>query len=388
MRHFYVLMLLISGALSCQQAGPLPAFLQAALEISDLDARQAWIDQVMDSLEAVGQIPYLKGDTAIFLYQAKGKEAMVAGDFNQWNPEGTRMGNLKGTDLWYYSLPAETGARLDYKFVRDDRSWHLDPRNARKNGSGAYINSELRMPGYHPPAETVYDSTVARGRLDTLAVDTQAWPLCKALIVYTPPGMDSLGSYPTVYLHDGLDQVRNAQVPIILNNLMAAGEIQPVIAVFLEPNDRNQDYAFERQGDFARFVVQEVVPFIDDHYPTSSQAADRMTMGASFAGLISMMIAYSYPEVFGNCGIHSGAYWPNEGAAMDFLEKNLHAPVKYAAIWGSYDGVRRNNEKVIGLFEAVGKEVLWAVHPQGHTWPLWRDTTGDFLRYFFPGNPR
>ncbi|RMG68811.1 MAG: hypothetical protein D6722_11380, partial [Bacteroidetes bacterium] len=123
---------------------------------------------------------------------------------------------------------------------------------------------------------------------------------------------------------------------------------------------------------------------VDDRYRTRPEPAQRATIGASFGGLISVLIAYGYPEVFGHCGSHSGAYWPNGMHTVQYVRDRRDAPVDYAAIWGSYESVGPYNRQVVQALEATGRPVYWAVYPEGHTWGLWRATTDDFLKRFFP----
>ncbi|MEO0473372.1 MAG: alpha/beta hydrolase-fold protein, partial [Bacteroidota bacterium] len=266
--------------------------------------------------------------------------------------------------------------------------WSLDSLNPKIHVAGEYTNSVLMGKDYVLPTETEFDAAIAHGKLDTIPVDTNQWPLCHNLVIYTPPGYatDSL-SYPAAYFHDGDNQLGIAAVPNVLDNLIAAGKIQPTIAVFLEPNDRNLDYAFDRRMAFADFVAQQLVPFVDQSFRTIDDPAQRATIGASFGGLISAIIAYQHPDVFGNCGIHSGAFWPNDDWGVDFVRERMDAPVKYAAIWGSYEGVGKNNQAIIDAFAAKDKEVLWRVLPEGHSWGLWKATTDDFLIHFFPVQP-
>ncbi|MEM7655474.1 MAG: alpha/beta hydrolase-fold protein, partial [Bacteroidota bacterium] len=110
----------------------------------------------------------------------------------------------------------------------------------------------------------------------------------------------------------------------------------------------------------------------------------RATIGASFGGLISAKLAFGYPEVFGHCGVHSGAYWPKGSEAVAFIEDHKDAPVNYAAIWGTYEGVTHNNYQVRDLLQEAEKEIYWRELPEGHTWALWRATMDELLAQFFP----
>ena len=384
MRKIIFIYFAISFLTGCDE--PVPGILKVVQDLPADQAQEA-ADRLLAQWTDAGQVPYIQGDTAIFLLKQDAQKVALAGDMNQWQPDQTYLDQLADTDLWYYIFPTYPDARLDYKFVIDDGSWILDPRNPRRSDHNDFVNSELRMPEYQDPLIAERDSSVQMGKLDTLAVDTNRWTMIRSIVVYKPAAYEALESMPSAYFHDGLNQVAIADVPVILDNLIAQGTIPPAIAIFVEPKDRSQAYAFEQQSAFARFFVEELVPYIDEKYKTSRKGDDRATIGASFGGLISVVLSFTYPEVFGNCGAHSCAYWPNKRAGYELILSRLKEPVKYAAIWGSYDGVRSNNNEVVRHFENEGIPILHRELHEGHTWALWRATTSDFLQYFFGSDP-
>lgn len=380
-------LLLALGLSACSPADPLPPPLREVASLP-LPARQTRVAEVIDSLAARGEVPYLVGDTVYYLLRQEAQRVALAGDLNDWQPGRTPMLRLAGTDLWYRALVAEPDARLTYKYVVDGDTWMPDPHNPHLDEVGEYDNSRLQMPGYAPPPEVEFYPDIPHGRLDTLPVDTQVWPQCRHLLVYTPPGYDTATTrYPTVYFHDGLNQVRFAHLPHILDYSIHHRHLPPLVAVLIEPADRTHDYAFDGRFDFAAWVAQTLVPWIDARYRTRPEATQRATIGASFGGLISVLIAYGHPEVFGHCGSQSGAYWPHREEAVRYLLDRRDAPVTYAAIWGSYEGVDPYNRRVVEALAAAGRPAYWRVRPEGHTWGLWRATTAELLSYFFPPQP-
>lgn len=379
-------LLLTISIIACQKKGnqPIPDALKFIAEVSDPTEKQGLADQLIDSLEQTNQIPFIQDGTVTYLLKSSAKKTSLVGAMNDWSPRKDPMTLLEGTDLWYYHTNIEPNARMEYKFVQDN-NWSIDPRNKQTTKVGRHRNSVILMPEYKIPTEVVYDSTVVKGKLDTLKAQKDQWDLCRSMVVYTPPDYYfSAQKYPLVIFHDGHNQINVAQVPTILDNLIHAGKIRPCIAVFLEPDDRERDYAYGRRFAFAEFVAKELIPFMDQSYRTEAQATSRATIGSSFGGLISVIIAYSHPEVFGHCGALSCAFWPNNQEPLEFIKNNMDKPINYAAIWGSYDGVRKNNQKVIKAFEAKGKSVFWKELPEGHNWGLWRANTDEILIQFFP----
>ena len=85
---------------------------------------------------------------------------------------------------------------------------------------------------------------------------------------YLPPGYaaatDTL--YPVVYVLDGGNYVEKMDVPRVLDHLIANKAIPPVIAVFSEPADRQEEYS--RSPQWRAFIATELVPMVDKRFRT------------------------------------------------------------------------------------------------------------------------
>lgn len=62
-------------------------------------------------------------------------------------------------------------------------------------------------------------------------------------------------------------------------------------------------------NEYLKFIVEELKPFIDSTYNTSTKPEDTAIMGSSMGGLISLYALTSYPEIFGAAGCVS-THWP------------------------------------------------------------------------------
>ena len=76
--------------------------------------------------------------------------------------------------------------------------------------------------------------------------------------VYLPAGHDPARAYPLVVVHDGDDFVTYADLPVVLDNLIDAGEIPPVIAALVQTRDRLGEYSGGRQHP--AFLVGDLLP--------------------------------------------------------------------------------------------------------------------------------
>ena len=55
--------------------------------------------------------------------------------------------------------------------------------------------------------------------------------------------------------------------------------------------------------------MQELKPYVDQHFLTSPRRADTFVAGSSMGGLISLYAALEYPRVFGGAACFS-THWP------------------------------------------------------------------------------
>ncbi len=66
----------------------------------------------------------------------------------------------------------------------------------------------------------------------------------------------------------------------------------------------------EIQGEsYMEWLVNELMPVINEKYRTKTLAKNTSIIGSSMGGVISMYAICKYPEVFGNAGVLSPAFW-------------------------------------------------------------------------------
>jgi enterochelin esterase family protein len=355
------------------------------IEDKDPQARQLLVERFIDSLDTS---PMIEGDTsAYFLYVGNVNRVSIAGDFNGWRP-GFNFQQIDTTGLWYRNLLFEPNARMDYKIVVDGTNWLLDPLNPNRIAGGFGFNSELAMPQYVQPWEIINNPEASEGELIDDQLASQQMQKNFMLKVYLPPGYDSSSEYPVAYFQDGTDYINFGNATTILDNLIHHSMIEPLIGVFVVPNDRNVEYAFEERFLYRDFFVEELVPYIDSNYATRATPDQRAVIGDSYGGNISAIIAFSRPEVFGNCGIHSGAFQPNNFNTNQLVMDGKKKEIKVASVWGTYEGASlpANMRQVRDYLVEMEYDIFWKELPEGHSWGLWRATTDDMLIFFFPGN--
>jgi len=382
----FVLVFLFTSLLPAQSQ--FLQFINHVNSLGDPIAKQAAVDSFMIYARTVG-IPFIEDSTANFIYLGNPSSVCVPGDFNGWSISAWPMTPLVQTNFWYRSENFEMDARLDYKFVLNGSNWILDPENPHTCEGGFGPNSELSMPSYIQPWEINYNPAISHGTVVNKVLHSNIVGSNYQLSIYLPPGYDTLSSqtYPAVYFQDGSEYITLGKAVNVLDNLLDSNKIQPVIGVFVKPNNRNEEYAGSLRNQYRLFFVNELVPYIDANYKTKIDPKERLVLGDSYGGNISALISYNHPEVFGLCGLHSAAFQPNGYEAYSLIVNGPVKDIKWSSIWGTYEGLYSNMRMFRDYLISASYEIDWLERPEGHSWGLWRATIDRMLEYFYPAAP-
>jgi enterochelin esterase-like enzyme len=387
MKKFLFALILILSSLAFSQS-QFQQFINHVNSLGDPAAKQVAVDSFMTYARTVG-IPFIEDSTANFIYLGNPNSVSVPGDFNSWNMNVWPMTKLSQTNFWYRSENFELDARLDYKFVLNGSNWILDPENPHTCQGGFGPNSELSMPMYIQPWEINYNPNIQHGTVLTKVIFSTIVGTNYQCYIYLPPEYDSLSSttYPTVYFQDGSEYISLGRAVYVIDNLLDSSKIQSVIAVFVKPNNRVVEYADSLRNQYRLFFVNELVPYIDANYKTKNDPKERLVLGDSYGGNISALISYNHPEVFGLCGLHSGALQPNGYEAYNLIVNGPVKDIKWSSIWGTYEGsLTQNMNSLKDFLISASYELDWLERPEGHSWGLWRATIDRMLIYFFPAS--
>ena len=283
------------------------------------------------------------------------------------------MTNISGTNFWYRTYTFDDDARLDYKFVYNGSTWIFDPRNPYTAPGGFGNNSELRMPDYNPPQEINYIADIAHGSLKDTSFFSTNLGNSRTIKVYLPPTYDPSGEeYPVLLVHDGLEYFSFAKMNNILDYLISENKIRPLIAVFVSPVDRSPEYIDEKQEAFTNFIIEEVMPWIDQKYRTKKEAGSRAVIGSSAGGNISLWIGMNHSDVFGNIGAFSPYI---EQDIRDVFSGNVIPDLKIYMNVGKYDHlnlIHESGNAFHPLLEEKKYEYIFEEYPEGDSYGFWR----------------
>ncbi len=162
--------------------------------------------------------------------------------------------------------------------------------------------------------------------------------------VFTPPGYEenTLKRYPVLYLQDGQNVFfpgassngtdwRIRETLSLLNDMNA---IDKVIAVGVYPRDRERDYSQTGYGAYGEFLAQRLKPHIDATFRTLDGPEDTAVMGASLGGVVSLYLAWQWPDVFGMTACLSSTFgWRDDLQARIRTEANRDIRIYLDSGW-------------------------------------------------------
>jgi len=325
-----------------------------------------------------------------FARSRDGVAPRVVGDFNGWanTPQGYDatvgvMRAIEGTDWWWLQEDAFTNARLEYVLVYD-RDAVPDPLNPRTVPSIVGLRSEIRMPFWQPNPELDDDGAVPAGERTEERVSSRALGGDRRVWFYLPPGYtaDSGTLYPVVYVLDGATWVEELDAPRVLDRLIARGAVPPVIGVFVEPGNRQEEYS--RHAAWRQFMTTELVPLVDTRFQTFPSPDQRVILGSALSAYAAVDLAIEAPSVFGAVAAIAP---PVQTATLITNQPHARAAVRSLRVFtqaGTYDAVVDGARRLrTALFEADAAETYLEV-PEGHNWDMFRGHLDDALTALLP----
>jgi len=362
--------------------------LAEATNLADDESRTAALDSFFARLRDAGRIPYASGDSVAFLYRGPAGHVSFPGDFNGWDPDAAGALRVGYSDVWMQEEFFPGDARLDYKIVADG-TWSLDPNNPRIQRSGFGDNSELRMPDYVPSPWVERREDVPAGAVVAETLHSRNLGFDVDLRFYTPPGYDDLDGLPVMYVTDGheyADDRLGAMIPV-MDNLIHAGRLRPMMAVFIDMrvagNNRRRDLLVLNPS-FVRFVVEELVPYVDARFRTSTSRMDRGMLGTSLGGLNAAWFGYAAPATFGRIGIQSPAFQAGGGRIFGLYEQAPKLDIDIFLTYGNFHDFGDGTRRFLALLDRGGYAYGLRVVDEGHSWGNWRALLDDILLRFWP----
>ncbi len=153
----------------------------------------------------------------------------------------------------------------------------------------------------------VLSLTAQAAKVDTLSIATAKVPSPYSLTVVTPEAAARTGErFPTVYLLNGYSG-NNFSWLTINPKLKDIADQYGIILVMPHGMDSwYWDSPVRPEMQMETFIIDELVPYIDQHYPTKAEAHYRAITGLSMGGHGGLWLGIRHSDVFGSAGSTSG----------------------------------------------------------------------------------
>jgi hypothetical protein len=277
----------------------------------------------------------------------------VTGNIDQlcpWQPNAVAMEGLGSVREARLQIPA--GTEFEYKFTLGgwdreavDFDGTIPPNHVLSVDGDTEVSHEIVS--FKKDPEEYFADWEAAGVLGTLVY----WPDFESDIlghdrhveIWLPPGYDENpdARYPVLYMSDG----QNLFDPGIASTgvdwgvdesvvrLVENGVIRPIIVVGAwNTVDRGMDYSpWHGAPDYARFLIEELMPRVNQELRTLTGPENTAVMGSSMGGLLSFYLVTYHPETFGACGWESTHFPLSEAVVAEYFEGADHNEAAWRA---------------------------------------------------------
>lgn len=274
----------------------------------------------------------------ITLDPVKDSEIYIAGNNKQlgnWQPNSAPLQTIDSvTFSLALSFPPQT--HLEFKFTQG--SWHSErletdgrvPENysftVKKDTTLIFTAEKWGSSANYVPVSSITGHVISHPQMSFEGIRS------RDILVWLPPDYqnESDKRYPVLYMHDGQNTMDRAESFLgnewradeVTDSLINFGRINPIIivSIYNTPN-RSKEYSDTPAGRlYQKFLVEKLKPFIDENYRTLKDAGNTVTMGSSMGGLLSFLLAWNFPDIFGNAACLSPAFIDHHLTIIDSVE--------------------------------------------------------------------
>jgi enterochelin esterase-like enzyme len=249
----------------------------------------------------------------------------------------------------------------------------MDPANVTVFPNEWFKNSLVDIPGDEPLIHAL--QKVPHGTISYRYYESKTLGITRLMVIYTPPGFDPGGKikYPVLYLiHGGSDTeetwTKVGRANLIADNLIAQGKCVPMIIVMPYANVRPKPMA-----DFAKDVINDIIPFIEANYPVLADSRHRAIAGFSVGGGQTLNIGLTNTDKFAYICSYA-PYTATEEYKYNFTNWTpdadlINSQLKlFTLSVGREDFLYENVLKEIAMFREKKLNVQDYIVEGGHTW--------------------
>ena len=239
------------------------------------------------------------------------------------------LSRLLNTDVWYKSWQMRDDLRFTYSFLlqaklgEKDVPQHatIDPLNPHTmevtydEGIPPTEFSIAAMPNALDESWTLKQPGVPAGKLERLQLKSAILGQERGISVYTPASYSDKpnSQYWLLVLFDGFFYRSSIPTPTILDNLIHAEKVPPMVAVLIDNPRKSRVSDLGYGPAFVEFLNKELLPWIHAHWRVTRDPRKCIVGGLSMGGSEAAFVAMLHPEIFGNVLSQSGSFADGNG---------------------------------------------------------------------------
>ena len=209
--------------------------------------------------------------------------------------------------------------------------------------------------------------------------------------VYVPAQYDAAKPAAVMVFQDGHKYVNVEQeyrVPVVFDNLIHKGEMPVTIGIFVNPGQRgetlpenpwradNRSWEYDSLGEqYARFLIEEILPEVGKKYVLTTDPAMRAIGGASSGGIAAFTAAWERPDYFRKVVSHIGSFTNIRGGHVypALIRESAVRPIRVFLQGGSNDLDNRfgnwplANQQMAAALKFRGYDYRFEYGDGGHT---------------------
>jgi enterochelin esterase-like enzyme/sugar lactone lactonase YvrE len=235
--------------------------------------------------------------------------------------------------------------------------------------------------------------------------------------LYVPAQYNAAKPAPFMIFLDGGGAAGNSQrVPVVLDNLIAKGDVPPMIAIFIDPGvqpalsdsfqgRRERIFEYDNVSPrFAQFLEEELIAEVAKKYNLSKDPNDHAIEGVSTGAVGAFVAAWERPDLFHRVLSFIGTYVDMKGADQFpalirrtepkpiriFLQDGKNDHLVPGQPFGTFYGGSWpiNNELMFEAFQFAGYDVKLTIGEGGHDMRQGAAIMPDALRWLWRDYPK
>ncbi|MFB5661431.1 alpha/beta hydrolase [Alteribacillus sp. HJP-4] len=216
------------------------------------------------------------------------------------------------------------------------------------------------------------------------------------LHVYMPENYSPLYTYHLAIAQDGRDYFQFGRIGRKMEAAIEDGAEETIVVGVPYPDVDTRRVWYhpdsDQQKNYVQFLVNELLPFLEEEFSVSHLSHGRLLMGDSLAATVSLMTALEYPNIFSRVMMHS-----------PFVNETVLNAVRQSKVWNSFDiyhtiGLEETkvktttgkvedfltpNRRLHQLFQQGNARYRYVEFEGGHFWKYWEKDLLISLSFMF-----